>query len=223
MQRITKRMIDTGKPPEKGQVFYWDDELIGFGVRATTGSISFIAECRTNGVKRRVTLGKYGVLSVDDARKLARQALAEMAMGIDPVAEKKRERSETITLAEVLEVYLATKELRPGTIKVYRRIINDAFKEWLGKPLTFITKDMVADKHRAMTNGTRRGGTSGRAYANCAFRTLQVLINFANEKYEVDGVPVVAVNPVSRLTKTRAWYRVHPRTGVIPEHKMQAR
>jgi hypothetical protein len=103
----------------------------------------------------------------------------------------------------VLEVYLATKELRPGTINVYRRIINDAFKEWLGKPLNFITKDMVADKHRAMTNGTRRGGTSGRAYANCAFRTLQALINFANEKYEVDGVPVVAVNPVSRLTKTR--------------------
>ena len=72
-----------------------------------------------------------------------------------------------------------------------------------------------------MTNGTRRNGNSGKAYANGAFKTLQAIINFTNEKYEVEG-EAVPVNPVSRLTKTRAWYRVHPRTGVIPEYKLAA-
>ena len=92
----------------------------------------------------------------------------------------------------------------------------------MDKPVTFITRDMVEDKHREMTNGTRRNGNSGRAYANGCFTTLQALLNFAGEKFTVDGQSLIPVNPVSRLTKTRAWYRVHPRTGVVPEHKIGA-
>ena len=65
-------------------------------------------------------------------------------------------------------------------------------------------------------------GYSGRAYANGCFTTLQALLNFAAEKYTINGQPLIAVNPVSRLTKARLWHRVHPRTGVIPEAKIGA-
>ena len=215
-------MIDISSAPEKGQIFVWDDELVGFGVRITPGSKSFVAESRINGVKRRVTLGRYPTLLVEEAKKKARQALAEMANGIDPVEGKRQSKKLAITLREVLNVYLATKELRPSTIYVYRRIISNVFTDWLDKPITSITKDQVEERHRELTSTPRRQGHSGRAYANGAFKTLQALINFANEKYEVDGQPLLAVNPVSRLTKIRAWYRVHPRTGVVPEHKLQA-
>jgi integrase len=82
-----------------------------------------------------------------------------------------------------------------------------------------ITKNMVEDRHRSLASGTSIG-TTGRAYSNFCLKTLQSLLNYAAEKYEVDGKPLIPVNPVSRLTKTRAWFRVHPRSGVVPEYKL---
>jgi integrase len=119
-------------------------------------------------------------------------------------------------------VYLATKELKPNTVSVYTRQCNNAFRAWLDKPITTITKDMVEQKHREMSNGGRRNGGSGRAYANGCFTTLQSLLNFAMEKYTVNGQPIIPVNPVTRLTKAHLWHRVHPRTGVVPESKLGA-
>ena len=145
-----------------------------------------------------------------------------MTMGIDPNAEKRLEKVAGITLREILDVYLATKQLKPSTINVYRRQCANAFPAWMDKPVTAITRDMVEDRHREMSNGTRRNGYSGRAYANGCFTTLQALLNFAAEKYTINGQPLIAVNPVSRLTKARLWHRVHPRTGVIPEAKIGA-
>ena len=221
MEKLTKKVVDIRKRPEKGQEFIWDSEVIGFGVRITAGSISFVAESRINGAKKRLTIGKYGVLTVEEAREQARNALALMSAGIDPHAGKKRHKASSITLLEALEVYIATKELRPSTKRVYQTSIKHAFADWLDKPISSISKNDCEDRHKEMTNGTRRNGNSGRAYANGAFKTLQAIINFTNEKYEVEG-EAVRVNPVSRLTKTRAWYRVHPRTGVIPEYKLAA-
>ena len=111
-----------------------------------------------------------------------------------------------ITLREVLNVYLATKELRPSTIYVYRRIIPDVFTDWLDKPITSITKDQVEERHRKLTSTPRRQGHSGRAYANGAFKTLQALIDFANEKYEVDGQP---------LLRSKSCQQVNEDKGVV--------
>jgi Arm DNA-binding domain len=222
MPNITKKAIDTGKRPAKGQTFVWDTALIGFGMRLTPGAVSFIAESRIQGVKRRMTIGRYPVMSVEEAREKAREFLSLMANGVDPTLQRRTDRVASITLKEVMEIYLARKEPKATTVDVYRRQCHHAFKEWMDKPVTFITRDMVEDKHREMTNGTRRNGNSGRAYANGCFTTLQALLNFAGEKFTVDGQSLIPVNPVSRLTKTRAWYRVHPRTGVVPEHKIGA-
>jgi integrase len=121
-----------------------------------------------------------------------------------------------------LEEYVSVRDLKPSTISVYRRVITRSLKEWLHLPVVDITKTMVEDKHRLMSSGISKKGFPGKAYANLCFKTLQSLLNYAAEKFEVDGKPLIAVNPVSRLTRTRAWHRIHPRTGVIPEYKMEA-
>ncbi len=128
-------------------------------------------------------------------------------------------RSASVTLLEVLEEYLAVRTLKPSTVEVYRRVIKKSLKEWLSLPITEITKNMVEDRHRQLASGTKHGHP-GRAYSNFCFKTLQTLLNYAAEKYEINGEPIITVNPVSRLTKTRAWFRVHPRTGVIPEYQL---
>ena len=212
-------MIDITIASASEQGILRDTELQCFGIRISSKSASYIVECRFQGKTKRVTIGKASLLTLDQARQKAREILGKMAAGVDPDAEKKSVLVSSVTLREILDVYLATKQLRPGTIKVYRRQCEHAFREWMYMPVVQISKDMIEDKHRAMANGTRYG-TSGRAYANGCFKTLQALLNFASEKYEVNGEPLLPVNPVSRLTKTRAWYRVHPRTGVVPEYRL---
>ena len=64
-------------PPEKGQAFYWDDSLKGFGVRLTPGgTISYIVQGRVDGNAIRKTIGRYGVLTAIQARKLAKTTFA---------------------------------------------------------------------------------------------------------------------------------------------------
>ena len=50
--KLTKRNIDSLPLPETGQVLYWDDELPGYGLRATKGAktitykLSHLVDCQ---------------------------------------------------------------------------------------------------------------------------------------------------------------------------------
>src|SRR4051794_2861678 len=96
---LTKTVVDKIEPPTNcSQAFYRDDILKGFAVRITASGVkSFVVETLIKGKVRRMTLGRYGVLTVDKARKNARELLAKIAGGIDPIAEKKSEKLNAIT------------------------------------------------------------------------------------------------------------------------------
>ena len=105
--RLTLDSIKKIPAPESGYQIIWDSELKGFGIRVTAGNArAFIAEARVNGRKRRVTLGRVGVITAEEARKKAKRKLADMGDGIDPAAEKRREKALGVTLSEVAAAYL---------------------------------------------------------------------------------------------------------------------
>ncbi|HEY9786657.1 MAG TPA: tyrosine-type recombinase/integrase [Candidatus Obscuribacterales bacterium] len=221
MPRISQKFIDRKvRRPMSGQVIYRDDELIGFGLRVTRGSMSYIVECRVNGINRRITIGPHGPFDPDSARAEARKLLATMILGRDPKAEEAKEKLARITVAEVFEDYLKCKTLRPNSVRAFRALLRRCLGDWLELPITDITKDMVETRHRDLTKPSRMG-TSGKAQANKAMEILSILLNFAMNKYEIEGQPIIQKNPVDRLTQIRAWHRLPRRQNVIPEHKLR--
>lgn len=217
--RITKTQVDRLTPPDRGQHFLRDTDLKGFAVRVTaSGAKSFILEKRVDGRVRRMTLGRYPELTVEQARKEAQKQLGQIATGVDPVAEAQKQRRQRLTLEDAFRDFLkARKSLKERTIYDYQRLMAVAFADWQRQPLKAITKDMVARRHAQL--GTERG----EAYANLAMRFLRSLYNFALAEYEDrNGVPLLPYNPVDRLNKTRAWYRVGRRQTVIKPHQLPA-
>ena len=88
MGKITKRAVDALQSEPDRDVFVWDTELRGFGVRAKPSGVkTFLIQYRNmEGRTRRLVLGQYGVLTPESARHLARKKLTAVAEGADPDA-----------------------------------------------------------------------------------------------------------------------------------------
>jgi len=85
---LTKRQIDSFTYAGSGKDIRWDDQLSGFGVRIyPSGKKSFVVQYRKPGQRssRFTTLGQYGVLTLDQARKKARRFLVDVGDGADPL------------------------------------------------------------------------------------------------------------------------------------------
>ncbi len=100
MAKISKRTVDAAKPDEERDLLIWDDSLIGFGLRIKPSGIrSYVIQYRNaRGQSRRMTLGRHGPMTPDQARVQARQLLADVAAGADP-AQERREASQGSNVA----------------------------------------------------------------------------------------------------------------------------
>ena len=215
--KISKRTVDGIIPPPAGannkatQEFYRDTELTGFGLKVTNkGTKTYIVEARVQGKAKRITLGKHGPLTPEQARKQAQITLGQIATGNDPVADKKDQQTKGVTLADAYRDYLRSKpNLKPNTLDEYNRRIEGTLGDWFNKPMVDITKDMVEARHRHI-------GQSSPAGANGTIRVLKAVFNFAIEQYEDQkGQPVIMINPTKRLSKTRSLYEVKPRQSLL--------
>ena len=113
--KLTKAMIDALPLASNGkQVSVMDTELKGFGLRIGATSKTFIVYKRLpHGAPQRVSLGKYGALTVDQARKKAQEHLSALVQGVDINAQKKavklekkkEEAAATETFEWLLDLY----------------------------------------------------------------------------------------------------------------------
>ena len=123
-EKITKKSIDALRSEAVAQRktrYLFDSEFRGFGALATkTGTCSYFVEYRlsgTGGSPKRVTLGKHGALTPDEARKLAKEQLGKVAGGTDVAQERKdaRAKLKAGTFRDLSESYFAANGKREKT------------------------------------------------------------------------------------------------------------
>jgi len=206
MPEITAHFTGDIKSPLKGQIIYRDDALTGFGLRVTPSFKSYIAECKVNGTARRVTLGRHGSISADEARTQAAKIIHKMSASRLP----SKRSTQAPTLKELLALYLDRKTLRPATSLTYKRVIDGCLQDWLEKPITMITEEMVQTRHKELSKPNHMG-TMGHDQANTAMHVLSRLLNYAADNLQSpDGQPVVSLNPVQKLNPKQTLVQNQP-------------
>ncbi|HYN76526.1 MAG TPA: tyrosine-type recombinase/integrase [Lamprocystis sp. (in: g-proteobacteria)] len=152
--KLTKRAIDaaTYQGDHNARCVLWDDEVPGFGCRLYPGGRkAFILSYRAGGRKRLLTVGTYGVLTLDQARTAARSELAKVETeGADPVATREKERQGE-TMRDLCAAYMD----RHGNAKKsgsedQRRIDAYVLPKWASLKARTITRPDVEALHRTI-------------------------------------------------------------------------
>ncbi len=212
--RLTKTTIDQINFLPKGQAFFWDDNLKGFGLRVTAQRKTFIVQRKVDGTTVRKTIGTYGVMTPDEARREAIKALSDMEKGENINATAKKNKVKQITLQNAVDDYVKTKSLRPLTAKAYLRSIQTDFKDWANLPIAKINRDMIETRFKEIS-------TRSNSMANVDFRMLRAIINFAMEKYAIDGEPLIPSNPCQRLKAFKMWHKIERKTRYIRPEQLK--
>ena len=113
--------------PRSEQYAVLDDLLPNFGVRiGTTGRLSFFVMYRMNGYRKRDTLGQFPIITLAEARQLARQRLARLTL-----EDKNPEFTPTVGFAEAaadfLQLHCAVRN-KARTAEETERLLN---RHWL--------------------------------------------------------------------------------------------
>ena len=105
-EKITKRLVDAYSATGRLE-YIWDTEVKGFGLLITpAGSKSFILNYRNKDNRsRRKTIGKYGHLTVEQAREKAKELCYRISNGEDPVGRDEQQRKQP-TFAQVAERFM---------------------------------------------------------------------------------------------------------------------
>ena len=137
-------------PAGKKDVLIFDADLKGFGLRVTAGgSKIFLAQYNVAAGKRRDTLGRFGTLTVDQARREANKVLSAAAGGSDPVAEKRakaaatkvKAQADAFTVEKLIEEWRAHRsgDRRESYLKNASSSLRNHLKPWLNRPASTIT------------------------------------------------------------------------------------
>jgi integrase len=232
-QKLTKRVVDALTAPEPSrdgvkvrERFVWDKELKGFGVQVNPkGTKSFVVQYRVKtGGNRRTVIGRFGLMTVEEARKIAFAKLAMASKGIDPAEEDQSKEADALTVAEICDWYLTDAEsarilgrrrrpIRPATLRMDRSRIDAHIRPLIGNRTIGSLKlgdiegaqaDIAAGKTSKPRVGSRGGATKGgEGVAARTMSTLHAIFEHAVRRGKINSNPARGVRRMASTARIR--------------------
>lgn len=192
MPRLTDTAIRSLPVPVKGQRTYFDDSFPNFGCRVSQGGTrSFILQ---HGLERRLTtIGRYGIISLAEARVEAKRILAEKTLG--------KTRPQAITYPKAIDVFLTEKRAarRASTVHDLADRLSRHFA-FTGQLSEISHRDIV--RHLSKIKTPREH--------NHALRVAKTFFTWAvNRRY-------ISENPTTGIST----HRVHNRSRVLSDDEI---
>jgi integrase len=230
-EKLTKRVVEALKALEPSKVgikvrehFLWDRELRGFGVQVMpSGLKSFVIQYRTpDGRPRRVVIGRFGLMTVEEARVLAHEKLVAVSKGIDPAAQEAK--AGRLTVAEICDWYIAEAEagrilgrrrraIKASTLAMDRSRIESHIKPLLGRRQIGSLKlgdiegaqaDIAAGKTSKARVGSRGGAiTGGEGVAARTMSTLHAIFEHGVRLGQIEANPAKGVRKLATQPRER--------------------
>jgi len=198
LQQVSRRIHFTDRtlkalkpPPRPKQLDYFDESLPGFGLRVSyNGRKSWIVLYRCNGLKGRLTLGRFDVVPLAEAREQARDALKAAGRGHDPAVKKSRDR-EALTFKQLADRYIE-EYARPKkrTWRKDRRLLDSNLIPALGRQ-----KAHMVTRADLRTELNKVKSRPAPVEANRTFEVVRRLFNWAIEQ------EILTENPVLKLPR----------------------
>jgi integrase len=182
-----------GAAEDKAQCIYWDVALPGFGLRKfPNGRGSYVCAYRVQKRKRLVDLGRCDAITLEQARRKARQYLGTAAAGKDPKSNTDEMRA-SLTVKKLAELYIE-RHARPKkkTWKADEAALNQLLIPRFGAHLAAaITRADIAAIH----------AESGKAHPYAANRFLSTVRKMYNVGRQLGVVPEEIRNPGTEIER----------------------
>lgn len=232
MPRLTKRVVDALRVPNgKDEATAWCSDLKGFGARIRpSGAVTFVFKHRLGRGRaaptRRAVIGRYGPLTVDQARAIAQKMAANVANGAEPSPRKKAHPDDRLTVNDLLDRWeqeAARRNSRTGQLRKPHNVaadigrLNAHIRPTLGKGrLSDLTPEVVERTRDAIASGATakrtpsskpRGVIRVRGGDGTATRTLRLFASVCEfgvrrrllQSNPCRGVPLTPARPKRRV------------------------
>ncbi len=205
---LTPAGIDALKPGDK-RLEISDDKLPALRlVVQPSGARSWALRYRFKGRNAKLTIGRYPIVELAAARIQAKLALAKVATGTDPAAEKRQSTAEAkakvvaenppdlveAVAAQFVEMHAKRKTRRRSWMETERVIAHDVLPYWRSKRLSAITR---ADVHALIDKVIARDKP---VLANRLLGTLKTLGRWAVDRGVIERNPFADIRPPSPST-----------------------
>jgi integrase len=195
-ERLSKRVIDalSEQAVATGKTLYrYDTVVAGFGAYATaTGACAYFVQYRLGGREtpsKRMTIGKHGVLTAEQARLVAKSKLGDVAKGKDIAVARQDERRKLAagTFRDVAEKFLTANDRQNRYWRETRRLIEqNAYPYFGSQPIATITRSQIA----ALVDQTEARSKSA---ARLLFAALRPFFIWSLERGVIEQNPIMGL------------------------------
>jgi integrase len=228
MPKITKQLVGALKPSPDPRgpatAWIWDNELRGFGVAVgRTGAKSFVVQYRnSDGRSRRKVIGRFGVITVEEARRVARGMLGDVARGEDPAEPEIEQPGHTVhsicdwfleRAGEGKIIGRSRRPIKPATLAMDRSRIDAHIRPLLGDwPISRLKlgdieaaqAEIAAGATAKPRQGSRGGITKGgEGVAARSMSTLHSILEHGVRLGEIESNPARGIRRIASTPKMR--------------------